>query len=77
LEGTREFRWTLRNEEWVQALTNRVSAGVSAMNQLEGSQPVVDQFSANQVAMNLVTVEVRYLVQNRDYTLRLSTLVNQ
>jgi len=77
LEGTREFRWTLRNEEWVQALTNRVSAGVSAMNQLEGSQPVVDQFSANQVVMNLVTVEVRYLVQNRDYTLRLSTLVNQ
>jgi hypothetical protein len=77
LEGTREFRWTLRNEEWVQALTNRLSAGISAMNQLSGSQPVVDQFSANQVAMNLVTVEVKYLVQNRDYTLRLSTLVNQ
>jgi hypothetical protein len=77
LEGTREFRWTLRNEEWVQVLTNRLSAGVSAMNQLSGSQPVVDQFSANQVAMNLVTVEVKYLVQNRDYTLRLSTLVNQ
>lgn len=76
-EGTREFHWTLRNEEWVQALTNRLSAGVSAMNQLSGSQPVVDQFAANQVAMNLVTVEVTYLVQNRDYTLRLSTLVNQ
>jgi len=77
VEGTREFRWTLRNEEWAQALTNKLPAGALAMNQLAGSQPAVDQFSANQIAMNLVTVEVKYLVQNRDYTLRLSTLVNQ
>jgi len=77
LEGTREFRWALRSEEWAQALTNRLSAGASAMNQLAGSQPAVDQFSANRMTMNLVTVEVKYLVQDRDYSVRLSTLVNQ
>lgn len=77
LEGSREFRWTLRNEAWSQALTNKLPAGASAMNQLAGSQPAVDQFSANQVSMNLVTVEVKYPVQDRDYTVRLSTLVSQ
>lgn len=75
-EGTREFRWTLRSEEWSQGLTNKLSAGVSALNQLAGSQPAVDQFSANQVDMNLVTVEVRYPVQSTEYTFRISTLVN-
>ena len=75
-EGTREFRWTLQNGEWSQGLTNRMSAGASALNQMAGSQPTVDQFSANQVTMNLVTVEVTYPVQGRDFTIRLSTLVN-
>src|SRR6476659_3438755 len=27
VEGTREFRWTLRNEEWAQAVTNKLPAG--------------------------------------------------
>jgi type II secretory pathway pseudopilin PulG len=75
-EGTREFRWTLRSEEWSQGLTNKPSAGTSALNQMAGSQPAVDQFSANQVNMNLVTAEVTYPVQSKEYTFRISTLVN-
>jgi hypothetical protein len=43
---------------------------------MSGSQPTVDQFAANQVTMNLMTVEVIYPVQSTEYTFRLSTLVN-
>jgi Tfp pilus assembly protein PilV len=75
-EGTREFRWTLRNEEWSQGLTNKLPTGASSLNPMSGSQPTVDQFAANQVTMNLMTVEVTYPVQNTEYTFRLSTLVN-
>ena len=46
VEGPREYRWTLRNENW------------------------------NQDAMQVLSVEVVYVVQGRDYSVRLSTLAN-
>jgi hypothetical protein len=75
-EGTRDYEWTLRNEQWTQNLTNRLPATASAMNQLAGSQPAVNQLASSQITMNLMTVEVHYAVQNKDYSVRLSTLVN-
>ncbi len=75
-EGTREFRWTLLTEPWDQMLTNQVPLSAAGVNQLSGGQPAVNQFSANQISMNLVTVEVQYRVQSQDYSVRLSTLLN-
>jgi type II secretory pathway pseudopilin PulG len=75
-EGVREFRWVLRNEVWNQGNTNVISTGSSSSGQLASGQPPVNQFAASQVPMNLLTVEVSYAVQNQDYSVRLSTLVN-
>ena len=75
-EGTREFRWTLRTEPWNQNLTNQVPAEASSMGQLLGGQPQVTATASSQTTLNLLSVEVTYTVQNRDYQLRLSTLIN-
>lgn len=74
-EGLREFRWTLSNEIWTQGTTNQILPGQSASGQVNTVQPIVNQFTANQIPMNLLTVEVTYAVQNQDYSVRLSTLV--
>jgi type II secretory pathway pseudopilin PulG len=76
VEGTREFPWTFVAEPWSQPLTNQVSGQTSALDQLSGGQPVVNTLAASQIPMNLVTVEVRYNVQGREHSLRLSTLSN-
>ena len=51
IEGTREFRWTLRTESWYE--------------------------DPSQNAPQLLSVEVLYTVQNREYAVHLSTLANQ
>jgi hypothetical protein len=75
-EGPREFRWTVRGGPWSQNLTNQVPAELSAMGQLVGGQPQVTATAASQTTLNLLSVEVVYSVQNQDYSVRLSTLVN-
>ena len=76
LEGTREFRWSLLNQPWSQNTTNQIPAGTAASGQLASGQPKVSALAASQSTMNLLSVEVVYAVQNRDYSVRLSTLVN-
>lgn len=75
VEGSREFQWTLQTEIWNQTMTNQLR-GTSAIGQLASGQPMANQFAASQVPMSLLTVEVLYPVQNQDYSVRLSTLVN-
>ena len=75
-EGTREFRWTLHSEPWSQNLTNQVPAETTSKGQITGGQPQVTATAASQTTLNLLSVEVTYNVQNRDYSLRLSTLIN-
>lgn len=75
IEGTREFTWTLQSEIWSQPMTNQFPV-TSASGQIGRGQPMVDQWAASQVLMNLLTVEVHYPVQNQEYSVRLSTLVN-
>jgi len=75
VEGTREFKWTLQTEVWNQTMTNQFPIA-RAPGQLGTQQPIADQWAASQVLMNLLTVEVRYPVQNQEYSVRLSTLVN-
>jgi len=76
VEGLREFRWRLDNQVWDQMTTNQNAALVSSSGQLSGGQPAVATASANQVSMNLLSVEVTYTVQDKDYSVRLSTLVS-
>ncbi|HVV73991.1 MAG TPA: hypothetical protein VHI52_21230 [Verrucomicrobiae bacterium] len=75
-EGTREFRWTLTSESWNQNQTNQVPAETMAMGQLVGGQPQVTATASSQTTLNLLSVEVTYAVQNRDYSVRLCTLVD-
>lgn len=77
-EGLLEYRWTMHNDIWNQAATNQLNVSSTASSSQFGStQPAVNQLAASQVAMNLLTVEVTYAVQGRDYTVRLSTLMSQ
>lgn len=75
-EGTREFRWSLTSIPWTQNLTNQVPAETLAMGQLVGGQPPVAATASSQTTLSLLAVEVTYSVQNRDYSVRLSTLVD-
>jgi hypothetical protein len=75
-EGIREFRWTLRSEPWSQNTTNQVPGETSTIGLLASGQPRVSALAASQTTMNLLSVEVVYTVQNEDYNVRLSTLVN-
>jgi type II secretory pathway pseudopilin PulG len=74
-EGIHEFKWVLRNDIWDQGTTNVINTSSSASGQIAGAQPPVDQFTAGQISMSLLTVEVTYAVQDKDYSVRLSTLV--
>lgn len=75
LEGTREFRYNLVVEPWDQHLTNQLPTdSISSAGRLATTQPEVNQAEANQVLMNLVSVQVFYQVQGREYEVSLSTL---
>ncbi len=74
-EGIHEFKWVLRNDVWSQSETNDFTTASSANGQIAAAQPMVDQSSASQITMNLLTVEITYTVQNQDYSVKLSTLV--
>ena len=76
IEDDRSYRWSLRSEQWNQALTNQTLTSSSGMGVAIASQPTVDQSTANQVTMNLLTVEVTYVVQSQEFSVRESTLVN-
>ncbi len=76
-EGFREFRWTLRSDIWEQVTTNMLATATTVNGQFATAQPQVDQFAASQVPMELLTVEVTYKVQDKDYSVQLSTLVTQ
>lgn len=76
LEGTREFRWTLLNQPWSQNTTNQIPVETATAGQLTSGQPQVSATATSQTTMNLLSVEVVYVVQNRDYSVTLSTLVN-
>ena len=73
-EGLREFHWTLQSAAWSQGSTNQALPGQSSSGQVNSVQPTVNQFTAGQIAMNLLTVVVTYPVQGRDYSVSLSTL---
>jgi len=75
-EGMRQFRWALRSEPWSQNLTNQIPTETSANGQLIGGLPQVTATAASQTTLNLLSVEVTYSVQNRDYSVRLSTLID-
>ena len=77
LEGFREYRWTLHSEIWSQAATNSPNSLSSSSSGPIGTvQPQVNDSTANQVVMNLVSVDVLYQVQDKEYSVRLSTLAN-
>ena len=75
-EGVLEFDWTLHSEPWAQNATNVVSTG-AAGNSLSSGQPIVNASVAGQTTLTLLSVEVGYSVQNRPYSVRLSTLAKQ
>ncbi len=74
-EGMRDFQYTIRNEQWTQTLTNTMSSSASSLNEFGGGQPAVNQLAANQLLLNLMSVEVKYTVQNETYSVQLSTLM--
>jgi type II secretory pathway pseudopilin PulG len=75
VEGTREFRYTLMVEPWDQHLTNQLpNRSISSAGRLAATQPEVNQSEANQVSMNLLSVQVFYEVQGREYEVSVSTL---
>ena len=77
IEGFREYRWTLHSEIWSQAATNQAnSLSSSSSGPIGAVQPQVNESTANQVIMNLVSVDVLYQVQDKEYSVRLSTLAN-
>jgi len=76
VQGDRQFTYTLRSEPWTQNLTNQVPAETMSMGQLAGRQPQVSATASSQTTLNLLSVEVTYKVQSRDYTVRLSTLAS-
>ncbi len=74
-EGMRDFQYTIRNEQWTQTLTNSAGVSASSLNEIGGGQPAVNQLAASQLLLNLMSVEVKYTVQNETYTVQLSTLM--
>jgi type II secretory pathway pseudopilin PulG len=75
-EGVREFRWTLHSEPWSQNITNTAPPTSTAGGPTGSGQPIVNAMAASQTTLNLLSVDVEYSVQNRPYSVRLSTLVN-
>lgn len=76
VEGIREFQYRVAVEPWSQYMTNQLPNRAASPGQLMVTQPQVDQLTASQVVLNLVTVEVSYIIQGRDYTFRLNTLAS-
>lgn len=76
VEGFGEFRWTMLNQPWSQNTTNQIPAERATAGLLASGQPQVSALATSQSTMNLLSVEVVYRVQNRDYSVTLSTLVN-
>ena len=52
-----------------------MGASASSLNEIGGGQPAVNQLAASQLLLNLMSVEVKYTVQNATYTVQLSTLM--
>jgi hypothetical protein len=76
IEDDRSYRWSLRNEQWNQPLTSPAVSGSMGAGLTVASQPTINQATANQVTMTLLTVEVSYTVQSQEFSVRESTLVN-
>lgn len=76
IEGTREFRWSTRSELWAQSATNVVPKMPAGVGFSVNQQPQLNEYAVSQVPMNLVSVQVFYQVQEKEYSLRLSTLVS-
>jgi type II secretory pathway pseudopilin PulG len=74
-EGLREFRYYIRTEPWSQHLTNTMPQQATSPGEMMVSQPEPDQLAVSQISMNLVTVEVLYNVQEKEYSVTLDTLV--
>lgn len=74
-EGDREFRYELTSEPWSQHLTNQIPQRSSQLGSMMVSQPEADPMAVSQVAMNHVTVQVFYDVQDREYSVMLDTLL--
>ena len=76
IEDDRSYRWSLRNEQWNQSLTSPAVSRPMGAGLTVASQPTLNQATANQVTMTLLTVEVSYVVQSQEFNVRESTLVN-
>ena len=76
IEDDRSYRWSLRNEQWNQPLTSPAVSRPMGAGLTVASQPTINQSTANQVTMTLLTVEVSYTVQSQEFSVRESTLVN-
>ena len=78
VEGTREYRWRSVCQQWEQTSTNvfSLTGGSGGTGRLLAVQPQVDQSAASQLNLYLLSVEVFYPVQSREYSVRLSTLLN-
>jgi prepilin-type N-terminal cleavage/methylation domain-containing protein len=65
--GPYQFRWTMRNEPW-----NQLALSQTTM----GGQNGVNQGVVNQNTLHLLSVDVAFAAQDRDFSVHLSTLVN-
>jgi prepilin-type N-terminal cleavage/methylation domain-containing protein len=66
MQGPYQFRWTIKNEPWTQ---------LAALNNLNNANSV-NVNVVNQTLIHQLSVTVTYQAQGRDYTVHLSTLVN-
>jgi type II secretory pathway pseudopilin PulG len=64
--GQLKFQWAMRNDPWDQ-LVNAVNVSTPAG---------INQLGVNSTTMHLITVDVTYQAQGRDYAVHLSTLAN-
>jgi type II secretion system protein I len=67
LVGPFQFQWSLKDEPWSQ-LGNQAAISTSSNS--------VNQAVVNSTIIHQVSVEVTYTAQNRNYSVRLSTLAN-
>lgn len=65
--GPYPFRWTVKDEPWDQLGNLQISTYPNAVNQGAVTQSVIHQLS----------VDVFYTAQNQNFTVHLSTLVNE
>jgi hypothetical protein len=72
-EGTLDFNWTLSVQNWPQNGTQLPSSGLSVPS--TGAQPMTVQ-NMPQNQMQMLTAEVKFQAQGKDYSVALNTLVN-